>query len=74
MKYLQELIVLPKISLPLSKIMYDNRNECDARMVEVRQACNNYQWLLFYLDVLEKVLGTEYNFIKREAPLSGYAE
>lgn len=53
-KYLQELKVLPEISFPLAKLMYDNKNECDDRMAEVRQACNINQWLLFYLDMLDK--------------------
>ena len=65
-KYLKELKILPEISLPLSKIMYDNRNECDDRMAEIRQVCNMSQWLLFYLAVLDKVLGIEYNFIKEK--------
>lgn len=63
-KYLQELKVLPKISLPFSKLMHDNKNECDDRMAEVRQAGNINQWLLFYLDMLDKTLSVEYNFIK----------
>ena len=46
--------------------MHDNKNECDDRMAEVRQACNINQWLLFYLGMLDKVFGTEYNFIKEK--------
>ena len=65
-KYLQELKILPKISFPLSKLIHDNKNECDDRMAEVRQACNINQWLLFYLDMLDKAFGTEYNFIKEK--------
>ena len=65
-KYLQELKILPELSLPLSKLMHDNKNECDDRMAEVRQACNINQWLLFYLGMLDKVFGTEYNFIKEK--------
>lgn len=65
-KYLQELKILPKISLPLSKLIYDNKNECDDRMAEVRQVSNINQWLLFYLDMLDKAFGTEYNFIKEK--------
>lgn len=53
-KYLQELKILPKLSLPLSKLMHDNKNECDDRMAEVSQACNIDQWLLFYLGMLDK--------------------
>ena len=51
-KYLQDLKILPEISIPLSKLMYDNMNECDDRMAEVRQTGNINQWLLFYLDML----------------------
>ena len=65
-KYLQELIVLPEISYPLTKLIYDNKNECNDRMAEVRQACNINQWLLFYLDILDKTFGTEYSFIKEK--------
>jgi len=65
-KYLWELQILTKISLPLSKLMYDNKNECDDRMAEVRQSCNMNQWLLFYLDMLDKALGKEYSFIKEK--------
>lgn len=65
-KYLQELKILPELSLPLSKLMHDNKNECDDRMAEVRQACNINQWLLFYLGMLDKVFGIEYNFIKEK--------
>ena len=53
-KYLQEVKILPKISVPLSKLIHDSKNECDDRMAEVRQACNINQWLLFYLDMLDK--------------------
>ena len=65
-KYLWELQILTKISLPLSKLMYDNKNECDDRMAEVRQSCNMNQWLLFYLDMLDKALGKEYSFINEK--------
>ena len=65
-KYLQELKILPELSLPLSKLMHDNKNECDDRMTEARQTCNINQWLLFYLGMLDKVFGTEYNFIKEK--------
>ena len=65
-KYLQELIVLPEISYPLTKLIYDNKNGCNDRMAEVRQACNINQWLLFYLDILDKTFGTEYSFIKEK--------
>lgn len=65
-KYLQELKILPELSFPLSKLIYDNKNECGDRMAEVRQACNINQWLLFYLGMLDKVFGTEYNFIKEK--------
>ena len=46
--------------------MYGNKNECDDRMAEVRQACNINQWLLFYLGILDKAFTTEYNFIKEK--------
>ena len=65
-KYLQELKVLPEISYPLTKLIYDNKNGCNDRMAEVRQACNINQWLLFYLDILDKTFGTEYSFIKEK--------
>lgn len=65
-KYLQDLKILPKLSYPLSKLIQDNKNECDDRMAEVRQACNINQWLLFYLDKLDIAFGTEYNFIKEK--------
>ena len=65
-KYLQELRILPPISYPLSKQMYDNKNECDDRMAEVRQTYNINQWLLFYLDMLDKAFSAEYNFIKEK--------
>ena len=65
-KYLQELKVLPEISYPLTKLIYDNKNECNDRMAEVRQACSINQWLLFYLDILDKTFGTEYSFIKEK--------
>lgn len=65
-EYLQELKILPELSFPLSKLMMDNKKECDDRMTEVRQACNINQWFLFYLDMLDKVFTTEYNFIKEK--------
>lgn len=65
-KYLQELNILPGLSFLLFKLMCDNKNECDDRMAEVRQTCNINQWLLFYLIMLDKSFGAEYNFIKEK--------
>lgn len=63
-KYVQKLKIVPEISFPFAKLVQENRNECDDRMAEVRRECNMNQWLLFYLDILDKALNATCEFIE----------
>lgn len=65
-KYMQKLQILPEVTIPFAKFIQDNINECDDRMAEVRQACNMNQWLLFYLDILDKALNAACRFIEEQ--------
>lgn len=65
-KYMQKLQILPEITILFAKFIQDNINECDDRMAETRHACNMNQWLLFYLDILDKALNAAYGFIEEQ--------
>ncbi len=65
-KYMQKLQMLPKVSIPFAKFIQDNINECDDRMAETRQACNMNQWLLFYLNIMDKALNATCVFIEEQ--------
>lgn len=65
-KYMQKLQMLPEVTIPFAKFIQDNINECDDRMAETRQACNMNQWLLFYLDFLDKALNAALGFIEEQ--------
>lgn len=58
-----EMKIFPRLSIPFAEYMYENRNECEDRMAEVRQTGNINQWLLFYLNILVRAIEVEYNFI-----------
>ncbi|MCD7835608.1 MAG: hypothetical protein LUG83_02920 [Lachnospiraceae bacterium] len=63
-KYMQKLQMLPEVTIPFAKFIQDNINECDDRMAGTRQACNMDQWLLFYLDILDKALNAACGFVE----------
>ena len=65
-KYMQEMKVFPEICFLLAKLIYVNRNECDDRMAEVRQACNINQLLIFYLNIMDKALNATCEFIEEQ--------
>ncbi len=65
-KYMQKLRIFPEISLPFAKLIYANRNECDDRMAEARQECNINQWLIFYLNIMDKALNVACKFIEEQ--------
>lgn len=65
-KYMQKLKILPEISLPFAKLIHVNRNECDDRMAETRQECNINQWLIFYLNIMNKALNATCEFIEEQ--------
>lgn len=65
-KYMQKLQILPEVTIPFAKFIQDNINECEDRMAETRQACNMNQWLLFYLDILDKALNAACGFIEEQ--------
>lgn len=62
-KNMQEIKIFPEISIAFANFLYNNRNECEDRMTEVRQAVNINQWLLFYLSILDRAIEAENLFI-----------
>ena len=65
-KYMQRLKVLPEVSLPFSKLIQNNINECEDRMAEVRWSCNINPWLTFYLNIMDKALQIVCRFIEEQ--------
>ena len=65
-KYMQNLKVLPEVSLPFAKLIQNNINECEDRMAEVRGSCNINPWLTFYLNIMDKALEVVCRFIEEQ--------
>ncbi len=64
--YMQKLQMSPKVSIPFVKFIQANIKECDDRLAKTRQVCNMNQWLIFYLNIMDKALNATCVFFEEQ--------